>query len=131
MFPFIEYSIQIWCLIAPALFIVPSTFLTSIGFFSFLALVKSTMEGSTNRPSAPQSTSACMSVDFVPLRASILINNFLLEIEVTVIDLDTGGCTISGIFFPASASMEMHCFFKNPARRKSFVLPESCYSIFR
>src|SRR6266850_8608547 len=130
MFPFIEYLIQIWCLIAPALFIVPSTFLTSIGFFSFLALVISAMEGSMNRPSAPQLTNACMSVDFVPLRASVLINNFLFEMDFTVTDLDTGGGTNSGIFFPASATTEMRCFFKNPARRKSFVLPGSYYSIF-
>src|SRR6266850_6928996 len=132
MFPFIEYLIQIWCLIAPALFIVPSTFLTSIGFFSFLALVMSAMEGSMNRPSVPQLTNACMSADFVPLRASVLINNFLFEIEVTVTDRYTGGGgTILGILFPASATTEMRHFFKNPACQKSSVPPVSCYSIFR
>jgi hypothetical protein len=119
-FPFIEYSIHAFRVTLPALLMVLSTFLTSIGSLSFLVSDHFTFFLSMNLPSAPQSTRAESSIGFVPAVVRMGISSFLFDKETTVTVRVVLG--IAGVTGGASATTGICLLAKNPLLLRSFVL---------
>ena len=71
-------------MIAPFLLYVPSMFLTLIGVFNMLLLHLCVMDLLMNKPSAPQSTKAVISLVFSTVSTLIGMENRRFEIDHTV-----------------------------------------------